>query len=208
MKKPYARRRRGALAANPRMWAALEHGPKLRRILEDFYAQVYADPRLLPFFEHTTIEWAIDHQYAFLAEIFSGEKMFFGDRPRNAHSWMVISHELFDYREAVMEACLRRHGLEEDLIVAWRAVEETYRPHIVKDAPIARKRRGVALPIEGYEPIELLAGTVCDECGDELPAGLRAVYHVRTGQTYCASCRTTPAPTAGSSRLSAPPPST
>lgn len=188
-KKARTRRRRGALAPNPRMWAALDHGPKLRAILEDFYSQVYADPLLSPFFEHTTIEWAIDHQYAFLADIFTGEKHFFGDRPRNAHSWMVITDALFDHREALMEACLRRHGLDEDLIRAWRAVEETYRPHIVKDAPIARKRWGVALPIEGYEAIDLLAGTVCDGCSSELPVGLRAVYHVRTGQTYCTSCR-------------------
>jgi truncated hemoglobin YjbI len=178
------------------MWEALERGPKLRAILEDFYAQVYADPRLSPFFVHTTIEWAIDHQYAFLAEIFSGEKRYFGDRPRNAHSWMVISHELFDYREDLMERCLRRHGLPEDLIAAWRAVEETFRSHIVKDVPIARKRAGVALPVEGYEALELGIGTLCDECSSELSVGVHAVYHVRTGRTYCSDCRTPTSPIA------------
>jgi truncated hemoglobin YjbI len=187
------RRRRGALAPNPRLWEALERGPKLRAILEDFYAQVYDDPRLSPFFVHTSMQWAIDHQYAFLAEIFSGEKLYFGDRPRNAHSWMVITNELFDHREALMESCLRRHGLDEASIAAWRAVEETFRGHIVKDAPIARKRAGIALPVEGYEGLELGVGTLCDECSTELPVGARAVYHVRTGMTYCPDCRT-PAP--------------
>jgi truncated hemoglobin YjbI len=187
-KRGRARPVRGALAPNPQLWEALERGPKLRRVLEDFYARVYEDPLLLPFFEHTSIEWAIEHQFAFLAEIFSGEKHFFGDRPRNAHSWMVISDALFDHREALMESCLRRHGIGDDLVRAFRAVDEAFRSHIVKDAPIPRKRGGVALPVEGYEALVLLVGSVCDGCGVELPELGRAVYHVRTGQTYCEGC--------------------
>jgi truncated hemoglobin YjbI len=177
------------------MWEALERGPRLRRILEDFYSQVYADPRLSPFFAHTTREWAIDHQYAFLGEIFSGQEMYFGDRPRNAHHWMVISDELFDYREALMEACLRRHGLPEDLLREWRAVEESFRSHIVKDRPFGKKRRGVELPLDGYESIELSAGGVCDGCSGEIAIGGVARYHVRTGLTYCGRCD--PAPPSG-----------
>lgn len=183
------RRRRGDLAPNPRMWAALDGGLKLRRILEDFYAQVYRDEKLAPFFERTTLEWAIDHQYSFLGEIWSGEEMFFGDRPRNAHHWMVITDELFDYREALMEATLRRHLLPEDLIREWRALEESFRHHIVKGAPFAKKRRGRELPLEGYERLDLTVGTVCDGCGAALDEGGVACYHVRTGETFCEACR-------------------
>lgn len=182
------RGRRGPLAPNPRMWEALDRGPRLRAILTDFYAEVYRDERLAPFFHATTIEWAIDHQYAFLAEIFTGESMFFGDRPRNAHHWMVISDELFDYREAVMERCLRRHGLPEDLIRAWRAVEEVFRSHIVKQTPFARLRHGVPMPLEGYDHIVLDAGGMCDGCAGEIARGGDSWYHVRTGKAYCAPC--------------------
>jgi truncated hemoglobin YjbI len=126
---------RRVLAPHPELWAALGGGPLLRRILEAFYARVYADPRLAPFFARTTIEWAVDHQYAFLAQIFSGQKMFFGDRPRNAHHAMVISDELFDYREAVMMQVLEEHGLGAAQRDEWRAVEEAFRSHIVKAAP-------------------------------------------------------------------------
>jgi truncated hemoglobin YjbI len=171
------------------MWEALDRGPRLRRILEDFYAQVYSDPRLAPFFAHTTIGWAIDHQYSFLAEIWSGVDSFFGDRPRNAHNWMVISHELFDHREAVMEACLRRHELPEDLIVAWRALDESYRSHIVKDSPFPKKRRGVSLPLDGYASLQLSIGILCDGCSAEVADGSTVHYHRGTGQTYCLTCR-------------------
>jgi truncated hemoglobin YjbI len=182
------RTRRGPLAPNPRLWEALERGPRLRAILTDFYAEVYRDPRLAGFFHATTMEWAIDHQYAFLAEIFSGESLFFGDRPRNAHHWMVITDELFDYREAVMERCLRRHGLADDMIAAWRAVEEVFRDHIVKDRPIVRMRNGVPMPLEGYEELALEAGGICDGCAAVIARAGASWYHVRTGKAYCARC--------------------
>jgi truncated hemoglobin YjbI len=182
--------RRGPLAPNPRMWEALERGPKLRAILTEFYAEVFRDPLLLPFFHATTMEWVLDHQYAFLAQIFTGERMYFGDRPRNAHHWMVISDELFDYREALMERCLRRHGLPEDLIVAWRAVEEVFRSHIVKASPIPRLRNGVPMPLDGYDRLVLDAGGTCDGCEGEIPRGGACWYHLRTGKALCAACAT------------------
>jgi truncated hemoglobin YjbI len=179
---------RRVLAPHPELWAALEGGLRLRRILEAFYARVYADPRLLPFFARTTIEWAVDHQYAFLAQIFSGTKMFFGDRPRNAHHAMVISDELFDYREALMMQTLEEHGLSAAQRDEWRAVEEAFRSHIVKAAPWAKKRRGVALPLGGFRPLQLSCGCLCDQCGAELAAGAAAEYSVESGRLYCGGC--------------------
>ncbi|MFO0635287.1 MAG: group 1 truncated hemoglobin [Nannocystaceae bacterium] len=189
------RRRASDVPPNPALWDALERGPLLRRILEDFYEQVYADPRLAPFFEHTTKSWAVDHQFAFLAEAFSGQDLYFGDRPRNAHHWMVISDELFDYREALMDATLRRFGLADEHIRHWRAFEEKFRSHIVKDAPFAKKRRGQALPLEGFEAIVLDSGGLCDGCGAVFDKDERAHYHVRTGKVYCRVCK--PGPYAG-----------
>jgi truncated hemoglobin YjbI len=176
------------LAPHPELWAALEEGPRLRRIIEAFYAKVYADPRLAPFFGRTTMEWAVDHQYTFLGQIFSGTKMFFGDRPRNAHHAMVITDELFDYREALMMETLQEHGLSEAQRDEWRAVEEAFRSHIVKAAPWPKKRRGVALPLEGFRQIELSCGALCDECHAELADGTVTEYDVATGRLYCAPC--------------------
>ncbi len=172
----------------PEIWQALGRGALLRTILEDFYARVYADERMAPFFAHTTLAWAIDHQFAFLSEIFSGEKVYFGDRPRNAHHWMVISDELFDHREALMDQCLRDHGLAEVYIREWRAIEETFRSHIVKDRPFARKRNGAIMPLEGHERIDFVAGGQCDRCQGEVPIGATGWFHVRTGHAYCAAC--------------------
>jgi truncated hemoglobin YjbI len=170
------------------MWEALGRGSLLRALLVEFYDEVFQDPRLSPFFHATTKEWVIDHQYAFLAEIFTGERMFFGDRPRNAHHWMVITDELFDHREAVMERHLRRHELPEHLIQAWRAVEEVFRGHIVKASPVPRRRNGLEMPLEGHERLALDAGGACDGCAGEIARGADCWYHVRTGKAFCAAC--------------------
>jgi truncated hemoglobin YjbI len=181
-------RRLGDLAPKPELWAALDGGRKLTEILTDFYDRVYADPRLAPFFEGTTKARAIEKQYSFLHDKFTGSATYFGDRPRNAHHWMVISHELFDYREALMEACLRRAGLPEHLIAQWIGTEEVFRKQIVKAEPVARKIRGVALPLDGYEPLVLSIGSLCDGCVEPMNPGDAVQYHVRTGRTYCATC--------------------
>lgn len=182
------RRRLGDLAPDPEMWAALDDGARLSVILDDFYTRVFADARLAPFFVGRTKDWVAQKQYSFLMQIFTGRDVYFGDRPRNVHHWMVISDELFDYRERLMADVLRAHGLAEHLVERWMSVEEIYRKQIVKSAPIPRKVGGRPLPLEGYETTTLGIGSLCDGCQGEMAAGSEARYHVRTGHTYCATC--------------------
>lgn len=184
------RQRAGELGPDPEMWAALEGGVKLREILTDFYDRVFEDSRLAPFFEDVTKDRVIDKQYSFLSDKFTGERRYFGDRPRNAHHWMLISHELFDYREALMESCLRRAGLPKHLISRWRGLEEAFRKQIVKQEPIPRKIRGIELPLEGYDELVIEVGSLCDGCHLEIRSGETVRYHVRTGKTHCRACTT------------------
>ena len=185
---PTLRRRKGPLQPNPALWAALDSGRKLRAILEDFYARVYEDKHLKHFFHGATQARAVDKQYSFLMEIFTGERVYFGDRPRNAHHWMVISHELFDYREALMENCLRRHGLAEEHVKAWLAAEEVFRRQIVKSAPVPRRMAGIEMPLDGWSSLMMTSGGVCDGCSGEIERDASAHYHVRTGRTVCITC--------------------
>jgi len=181
------RGRRG-LRPDPELWSALGEGALLTTILTDFYTRVYSDARLAPFFESVSIDRAIEKQWSFLCQIFTGEDVYFGDRPRNAHHWMVISDELMTYREELMASCLRRHGLAEPLVARFRAVEESFRKQIVKDRPRAKKLRGTTLPLDGYEPLELAVGSVCDGCQASVEAGASIRYHRRTGRIRCCDC--------------------
>lgn len=180
-----------ALQPDPDMWLALEEGKLLSRILEDFYSQVFEDERLAPFFHGVTKQRAMEKQFLFLRQQFTGEKVYFGDRPRNAHHWMVISNELFDYREGLMLACLRRHGLSEERVARWRALEERFRADIVKDEPWKRRMGDIELPVEGYGETVLDVGSLCDSCGDEIDAGVTVRYHLRLGSLYCPGCMQT-----------------
>ncbi|HKK05063.1 MAG TPA: 2Fe-2S iron-sulfur cluster-binding protein [Gammaproteobacteria bacterium] len=173
---------------DPELWAALDDGRLLLEILRDFYSRVYADPRLSPFFHGVTMQRPIEKQYLFLKQVFSGEPVYFGDRPRNAHHWMVISDDLFDYREELMMTCVREHGLPENLVRRWRAIEEIYRPDIVKSAPWTRRIGDIELPVEGFGEECLSAATICDGCQAEIDAGETVRYHLRLGTTYCRAC--------------------
>lgn len=173
---------------DPELWQALEEGVLLNRILDDFYSRVYEDPRLAPFFHGVTKQRAVEKQYLFLRQLFTGEKVYFGDRPRNAHHWMVISDELFEYRESLMMECLRRHGLPGHLIERWHAVEEFFRSDIVKDRPWKKKFGDTELAVDGYGEVALEVGSMCDSCGEEIDSGVTVRYHLRLGQIYCPDC--------------------
>lgn len=177
--------------ADPELWRALDEGKKLRTILEDFYRTVYEDPRLSPFFHNVTRERAISKQYEFLADVFSGEIEFFGLKPFNAHHWMVISEELFDYRESLFEACLRKHELSETLIRRWLAFHERFRPDIVKSSPRGMFIDGIEHRHEGFSDEELDFAMVCDGCAGEMPQGSTGRLHRRTGKLFCANCSAT-----------------
>jgi truncated hemoglobin YjbI len=173
---------------DPELWEALGHGKLLRAILTDFYGQVYADPRLSPFFHKVTRERAIDKQYEFLADLFTGDKRYFGLKPFNAHHWMVVSDELFDYRERLIESCMRRHGLADHLVRRWCTIHEMFRRELVKSTPRGLIVDGVERELEKVTEETIEVATVCDGCSSEMPAGSCGRLNSRTGELFCALC--------------------
>jgi truncated hemoglobin YjbI len=174
---------------DPELWQALDNGRILPSILKEFYTLAYNDPELSPFFHGVTKQRAIEKQYSFLHQVFTGEKVYFGDRPRNAHHWMVISNDLFDHREEMMMGCLRRHGLPEKFVMRWRAIEESYRKQIVKTRSWPKIVNGIRYPLDGFDEIEITIGSICDGCQNEVLPGDKVIYHVRLGTIFCLNCQ-------------------
>ena len=170
------------------LWKALGEGETLMAVLRDFYGRVFQDPRLSSFFEGVTKQRSIEKQYLFTRQILTGEKIYFGERPRNAHHWMVISDELFDYRAEIMLSCLQAHGLSEEMVHRFRELEEFFRTAIVKSTPFARVMGDVEVPFEGFGEITLDVGSLCDVCEREVSVGEKVIYHLRLGKIYCADC--------------------
>lgn len=180
------------IAPDPELWQALDQGKLLRQILEEFYTEIYEDPRLSPFFHNSTKERAISKQYEFLASIFCQGHTYFGLNPFNAHHWMIISDELFDYREELFETFLHRYNLDKKYIRRWMGIQELFRREIVKS-----KERG--LIIDGIEQLKtgfsretLAIGSLCDGCFQEMPANSEGIMHQRTGEFYCLQCNPSP----------------
>ena len=172
----------------PEVWAALDNGKILTKILTDFYTLVFSDPRLSPFFKGYTITRLIEKQYSFLYRLLTGERVYFGERPKNAHHWMVISNELFDYRESLFFSCCEKHHVPPDVMDKLRIIDESFRKYMVKSEPWKKVLNGVELPLEGYEKIEITVGSLCDGCEREISSGELASYHVRLGTLYCNTC--------------------
>ena len=170
------------------MWNALQQGKKLKLILDDFYQQVYQDNQLSAFFKHSTQKHSSEKQYLFMRQLFSGEKCFFGDRPKNAHHWMVITDELFDYREKLLKQCLQKHNLPEHLIQRWIKLDESFRNDIVKHSPQHKVINGITFPLDGFETLKIDEGTLCDGCNQAIEKGETVRYHLRLGLTYCTKC--------------------
>ncbi len=181
--------------ADPLLWTELEDGKKIRAILEDFYRQVYEDSRLAPFFTGSTMGRAIDKQYSFLRQLMTGEACYFGDRPRNAHHWMVISDEIYDYRQDLMQRTQLAHGLSDCQIARWSRLENHFRNDMVKDSPWPRRIGGMAIPFEGFAEETLSVGSVCDYCQQIVEPGTTVRYHLRLGKISCPACsQASPAP--------------
>jgi ferredoxin/truncated hemoglobin YjbI len=173
---------------DPDLWSALGGGAMLISILEMFYARVYADPQLAPFFTGFTQQRLREKQYSFLQQIITGNKVFFGNRPKNSHHWMVISDTLFELREKLMAECLRAHDLEQKWIDRLMTIEGYYRADIVKAAPFPRELGGIELPLNGFGDLTLDEGSLCDGCSQEVSSGVTVRYNLRLGTIFCPQC--------------------
>lgn len=174
---------------DPMLWQDLQQGDLLARLLKVFYGRVFADPLLAPYFEGVTEARLAEKQYNFLRQAITGEKVYFGERPRNSHHWMVIPDNVFDHRADILRDVIREFEVPQAAAGKLMAIEESYRQDIVKNRPWNKVVFGRVLPLEGYESLLLDDGCLCDGCEQAIEAGDRAIYHVRTGKLYCSSCR-------------------
>ena len=180
---------------DPELWVALDDGRLARQVFEAFYAKVYADEQLSPFFAKVTMARAIDKQFSFFKQCVTGEKSYMGDRPRNAHHWMIITHALFDHRQTLMRETLQEHGLSDALVARWQRFEEYFRPDMVKST-VWPKQVGEELVMQhGFSTEVLGEASLCDHCGAEIAAGQTVQLHQRLGTIACTTCAGTDAAT-------------
>lgn len=173
------------------LWAELDDGKLLVPALREFYHRVFRDPILAPYFAHVTESRLVEKQFNFLNQAITGNKVFWGERPRNSHHWMVITDEIFDHRAAILEQVLLEQQFSAGVIEKLVAIENRYRQDIVKTKPWDKVLFGKTIPAEGFESLILDEASLCDHCQAEVNAGDTVIYHVRTGKIACANCNQT-----------------
>ena len=173
---------------NLKLWQALGNGERLTEILTEFYRVVFSDARLSPFFSHVTEQRLIEKQYNFLFEALTGEQVYFGATLRNAHHWMVISDELFDYRSSILETVIRKFDLDEELIQQWHGIEEASRAKMVKARPWDKIIDGEPVVLDKFEEAIMDTAAICDTCYEEILPGEKIRYHLRLGKIFCRTC--------------------
>ncbi len=188
---PYAPQDIAKIAAfppSPEMWAALDEGAMLTRILTDFYDRVFEDPRLAPFFYKVTKQRLIEKQFAFTRDLLLGKSDYFGERPFNSHHWMIISDALFDYREQVFFEVVRAHGLPEKFVRVWAGLNERFRREIVKSTERGQIMDGKEHFRNAKTREAISVDTLCDSCNNEIKAGETVLLLQRTGEVFCEAC--------------------
>lgn len=160
------------LRPDPAYYEAIGGDEAVLRIVRRFYDAVFVDPILAPHFKQTDKETIAGKQFGFMRRCLTGDRnAYMGQRPRNAHHWMVISDAEFDHRERLMRDALVAEGLSDKQVERWIAVEEVFRRQIVKSEPWPLYYRGLETFWTKSPSRECISiDTLCDRCGGELPA--------------------------------------
>jgi len=190
---PGSRLERPWPAPCPALWRALQqNGDTLKGIIDEFYDAVFEDDLLSPYFQKSTKQRSKEKVYSFYKQLFSGEKCYFGDRPHNAHHWMIIPDDIYDHRLKLLQHFMNSHGLSKEQQALWLPYEEYYRQDIVKSQPLGRWIGNVYQPPGGLAYERLDEGTFCDTCAEFFDKGVTVLFETRTGKVYCNSCHSTP----------------
>ncbi len=177
-----------AIEPDPELWAAVKEGELISQILDDFYTRVYLDPRLSPFFQKVTKSRVSGKQYEFLVGLMTGVRSSFVEPPFNAHHWMIISDELFEYRENLFFECVRAYDIPEHLIARWASLHEVFRRTMVKSAERGQVHHGVEQDKSGYTDEIMGMDGMCDGCFEPISDGSPVRMHQRTGEIFCSNC--------------------
>ena len=185
---PNDEKKMSSIKPDPELWAALGEGEILKSVLNDFYDIVFEDPRLATFFHKVTKERVAGKQYEFIANLLRGTRGSFVEPPFNSHHWMVISDELFNYREGIFFGVVEKYNVPEHLAARLASIHETFRREIVKSAERGIIHGGVEVNRTGYSSEVMDVASVCDGCYEEIHAGSMVRMHQRTGEVFCLGC--------------------
>jgi hemoglobin len=113
----------------------------IAKISKVFYDKVYAHEWIGQYFAHIKQDLLESQQTDFMSGSLNGPKKYSGRLPIPAHEYMVITDELFELREALLEESMSELKVPEDLKEIWHRIDRAFRSGIVKTAENPAKKR-------------------------------------------------------------------
>ncbi len=115
------------------MYSAIGEDAGLRPIIEEFVHIMIKDTMIGFFFDGVDIPRLIDREVQFTAK-FLGANMPYTGRPMTkAHARHPIMGGQFDRRRTILEECMDRHGVSDDIKAAWLHHVDSLRTQVTRD---------------------------------------------------------------------------
>lgn len=93
----------------------------LRRILDDFYVRVFADPMIGFFFRNQDRDRLVELEYQLTAKMLGAEVEYKGRSIRQAHGAHPIMKGQFLRRNRILEDTLAAHHVDDEVVEVWMA---------------------------------------------------------------------------------------
>jgi hemoglobin len=107
----------------------------LRRVLEDFYDRVFADPMIGFMFEGRNKARIIKKEHELVARMLGAPDRYTGRPMREAHAAHRIFGGHFARRQELLRQVLEAHGIDPEVRAAWLAHNDALRPQVTSDPP-------------------------------------------------------------------------
>lgn len=138
-------------------------GDKLRVVITDFYARVFADVMIGFMFRGKDRQHLIDREWEFAANFLGAPDVKYTGRPmRTAHAQHTIFGGHFERRLQILRETMRDHAVDPDVQAAWIDHTQALRPQITrdkgsecKDTGEGRPKLAIAQPDPPDKPIKL-----------------------------------------------------
>lgn len=104
----------------------------IHRVHQRFYDSLFDEPWLEKFFYGKSKEVLVHKQTQFMTAAFNGPNNYSGDTPAFVHMHMFITDEMADIRETLLRKAILAEGLSAGIADRWLAVDQSFRPAIVK----------------------------------------------------------------------------